>query len=390
MMGYAEIIKKKMKDWDAPNLMETSIGDSGDRIPFTSPMLTFATYGGIKRDTLTEFFGVESGGKSTSALDICKNAVTLFQKEYEEKLAALQEKASSGDKSAKSAVEDLQDVGRKKILYIDLEHSYDRNWSDVIGIEDGSIDVMQPPVVSGEEILQTVLEVIESGEVGLIVLDSVPSIESQRELDKKLGEATVASLAGLLTTFLKKAIPLLSRYHCTMIVINQLRDDMNNPYNHMKTPGGRALKFWSSLRLYFQRGEKVDFLGNQLPHNAEDTAGFTLKAKVIKQKTAPNDRTNASYILMAREGIAPMYDFAKLAITKYNIIQKHAGWFTMCDPSTGEILEKDGKPFKINGLAKVYDYLRENPDYYNSLVDFVMEDLKNSTNGASGEEDELY
>ena len=82
-----EIIKKRMKDWDAPNLMETSIGDSGDRIPFTSPMLTFATYGGIKRDTLTEFFGVESGGKSTSALDICKNAVSLFQKEYEEKLA---------------------------------------------------------------------------------------------------------------------------------------------------------------------------------------------------------------------------------------------------------------------------------------------------------------
>ena len=93
---------------------------------------------------------------------------------------------------------------------------------------------------------------------------------------------------------------------------------------------------------------------------------------------------------MAREGIAPMYDFAKLAITKYNIIQKHAGWFTMCNPSTGEILEKDGKPFKINGLAKVYDYLRENPEYYNALVDFVMDDLKNSTNGASGEEDELY
>lgn len=322
---------------------------------------------------------------TTSAVDICKNAVDMFHKEYDDKVSELEHKIASGNKALQTELADLQDRGPKRVLYVDLEHGFDAEWAKTLGLTD-EINVMQPPDQPAEAILQAIQEFVESGQVGLIVLDSIPSLVPQAELDKKYGERTVASLAGLLTIFCRKIVSLLTRYECTLLVINQVRDNMDNPYV-VKTPGGEALKFYSSLRMYFRIGQPVDFLGNEIPVSSENPAGYIVNAKLMKQKTAKFDRKLASYFLMCNSGIRPDFDYAKLAITKYGIIRKSGAWYTMCMPDTGEVIEEDGKILKVNGLAKVYDYLQQNPEYYTKLKDFIEADINGSSQDESSTEE---
>ena len=386
MSSYADIIKKKKKDWNDENLLDADY-TGGEKIPFSSPLMNYATYGGIPKYAITEFFGEPGAGKSTTAIDICKNAIEMYKEEYANKLSDLSDRVSKGDKNAKSLLDDAEDVGPQKVLYLDLEHGFDRKWSDTLGINRQEIDIMQPPNVSAEEILQVVLEIVETGEVGLIVLDSIPSLVPQAKLDKKIGEKTVAALAGLMSDFIPKIIPMLKRYKVTLLLINQIRDNLLNPYV-LKTPGGKVIEFYSSLRICFKLGKPVDFLGNELNVGAENPDGYIVSAKLIKQKTAPFDRKNASYYLMCNSGIRVDMDYAQLAINKYGIISKTGGWYSMCVPQTGEALEdEDGKIVKVNGLLKVYEYLKSHPDYYDKMVKFITDDIEG--NGISDESDDI-
>ena len=375
MGTYADIINKKKKEWNCSSLMDSALSKKGSKIPFSSPLLNYSTYGGVPRGQITEFYGDPGGGKSSTSCDLCKNAKKLFNKEYDDTISQLRDRVSRGDKIARNELAELEDRGPKKVLYIDLEHSFDTDWAHKLGIDTGDIDIMQPPDVVAEDLLQMVQDIIETGEVGLVVLDSIPSLIPRQELEKKYGERTVASLAGLLTVFFRKVVPLLKRYDCTMIVINQLRDNMDNPYVD-QTPGGKALKFYCSLRIKFKIGSPVDFLGNELPSNAENPAGYIVTAKIVKQKSAPWDRKNGSYYLMAQTGIEVEMDFAQLAVKKYGIISKAGAWFTITDPVTGEVLEDNiGRPIKLNGMAKVLDFLKLNPDYFERLQKFILADI---------------
>lgn len=524
---YAEIIKKKKKEWNCEGLMDGHNADRGQKLPFSSPLMNWATYGGIPRNKITEFFGDPGGGKAqplyskvltpdgfinmgdvklgtkvvtssgnlgsvsqifpqgkrdiyeikldddstirvadnhlnlvwlyigdpdpwvlettslielfskpatnvfyiysivgnkkawrkivdikyigkeecqcimidhpdhtyisdnfipthntTTAVDICKNCIEIFNKEYSYKVDSLREQIASGNKSAVSELADLEDFGPKKVLYIDLEHSFDAAWSKTLGIDESDIDVMQPPDTTAEEIMQTILDIIETGEVGMIVLDSIPSLVPKMELEKNIGERTVSALAGPLSVFCRKVVSLLTRYQCTLLMINQVRDNMDNPYV-VNTPGGKAPKFYSSLRIQFRIGAPVDFLGIEQPQKFESPAGYLIKAQIVKQKSAPWDRKQATYYLMCKSGIRPDFDYANLAINKYGVICKKAAWFTFTDPQTGEVLENEsGMPVKVNGLARVYDYLKEHPDYYNKLKEYITNDI----NGASSDE----
>lgn len=381
MASFDDIVNKCKKSWGDPDIMDRASARRGKKIPFSSPLCNYATYGGIPCYRMTEFFGEPGSGKSTSAVDICKNAVDMFRKEYDDKISDLEHRIASGNKTLQTELADLQDRGPKQVLYVDLEHGFDAEWAKTLGLSD-EINVMQPPDQPAEAILQAVQEFVESGQVGLIVLDSIPSLVPQAELDKKYGERTVASLAGLLTIFCRKIVSLLTRYECTLLVINQVRDNMDNPYV-VKTPGGEALKFYSSLRMYFRIGQPVDFLGNEIPVSSENPAGYIVNAKLMKQKTAKFDRKLASYFLMCNSGIRPDFDYAKLAITKYGIIHKSGAWYTMCMPDTGEVIEEDGKILKVNGLAKVYDYLQQNSEYYTKLKNFIEADINGSSQDES-------
>ena len=384
-MSYADIIKKKQKEWNCPKLMNAIYDVQGDRIPFSSPLFNWVTYGGVPRDRIIEFYGDFGSGKSTTAIDVCKNASKLFRKEFDDKIAELQQKMADGDKNAEDEIEELQELGPKKVLYLDVENSFDIKWAETIGLnldtDDPDIDVMQPPNIVGEELLQTVRDIVLTGEVGLVVIDSIAALTPDAMLKKKIGERTVAALAGLMTTFSMLITPLLTRYHCTLIMINQIRDNMDNPYV-VNTPGGKAPKFFASLRMQFRKGKFVDFLGGELPNNVENPAGCIIQVTITKQKTAPNDRKLGTYYLMFDSGIRPDFDFAALALRDYGLIRKSGGWYSFVDPKTGEVLETaDGKPLKVNGMANVYSYLQSNSEYYADLKEYIMNDI----NGKSGE-----
>lgn len=380
-MSYADIIKKKQKEWDAPQLMSGADIDRSEKIPFSSPLLNWATYGGIPRNKITEFHGEPGGGKTSTAVDICKNAVKLFKQEHEDKVAEMRSKVSSGKKEFAGPLEDLIEQGPKKVFYLDLEHAFDKKWSQTLGLEGSDIEIMQPPDIPAEDILQTLQELIETGELGMVVIDSLPSLVPKAELEKKYGERTVASLAGLLNVFMRKIVSILTRYECTLLMINQVRDNMDNPYV-VNTPGGRSPKFYASLRMLFRLGTPVDFVGNELPASTENPAGYIVNAKIVKQKSAPNDRRLGTYYLMTQTGIREDFDYAKLAVTKYGIIRKAGAWFTMCDPETGEILQNEaGTPVKVNGMAKVFDYLQSNPEYYEKVKRFINADIYGTAEG---------
>lgn len=380
MASYKDLINKAKRSWDCPELMTGASRTSSDKIPFSSPLMNYASYGGIPRNKITEFFGNNGGGKSSTAIDICHNAIELFTKEWKDKCNEMRDKLEKGKKEYAGLLEDLEEQGPKKVLYLDLEHSFDDAWASKMGITSDQIDVMQPPDTPAEEILQLLQEIVETGEIGLVVLDSIPSLVTKAELDKKFGERTVSSLAGLMTIFMRKIVPILTRYECTLLMINQIRDNMDNPYV-INSPGGQAIKFYCSLRILFRLGAPVDFLGNELPQSTENPAGYIVNAKLVKQKSAPFDRKLGSYFLMSQSGIRPDFDYAKLAVNKYSIIRKAGAWFTMCDPDTGEILENSsGQPLKVNGMAKVYEYLEANQDYFDKLKKFIDNDIMGTDN----------
>lgn len=375
MPSYADLINKAKKDFKCDTLMSGNTATTIPKIPLSAPFMNYALYGGIPRGRMTEFFGEPGSGKSTTAVDACKNAAKIFKQDFEVEKQELRKKIATGTKSAQIELQAVEERGPRKVLYIDIEHGFDRAWSEKIGINPEEVDVMQPPNIAAEDLLQLISDVIETGDVGLVVLDSLAALVPRAELEKKFGERTVASLAGLLTIFFRKVTPLLARYDCTMICCNQTRENMDNPYE-VKTPGGVSVKFFASLRILFRMGQPLDTFGNELPKNVEDPAGYIIQAKIIKQKTAPFNRKLGTYTLMCDSGIMPMYDYVKLAMTKYGIIAKAGAWMSLTNPLTGEVYCNDqGMPVKLNGLAKVYAYMEANPDYYNMIVDFIEKDL---------------
>ena len=105
----------------------------------------------------------------------------------------------------------------------------------------------------------------------------------------------------------------------------------------------------------------------------------------MKQKTAPNDRRLGTYFLMTNSGIRPDYDLAEMAINDYSLIRKNGGWYSFVDPATGELLTApDGKPIKVNGMANVYSYFTTNPEYYEALKKYIVDDING--NRSEGEE----
>lgn len=373
-MSYKDVLNKKAKEWGCPDMLN-SVKDVIPKISFSSPLLNWLTYGGVPRGRINEFFGEPGGGKSSTCIDICHNAIQTFKDEHEEQVQNYRDLIAKGKKEYAGPLEDLIDQGPKAVVYWDLEHSFDWQWAGKLGLKKGDIDIVQPGNVSGEQICQAIEETVCTGEVGLIIIDSIPSLVTAAQWDKKYGERTVSSLAGLMTTFMTKINPLCTRYDCTLLMVNQTRDNMDNPYV-VQTPGGNAIKFYCTTRMYFRKGSPLDFAGNELPQSAENPAGYKINVKLVKQKGAAFDRKVASYFLMAQTGIRPDFDYAKLAVDKYGIIKKSGAWFSMCDPMTGEILENaEGKPVKVNGMLKVYDYLKENTEYYEKIKRFINADI---------------
>lgn len=341
-------------------------------IPFSSLTACYSLYGGIPRGRVIEFFGEENGGKTTTALDLVSNAQKVFKQEYEKEVKELQEK----DKLNKTETDRLNYLlARGKgqaIVWVDCENTFDEDWAKVLNVDVDSLYFVQPLSQSAEQIFQDIENMVLTGEVGLVVLDSLGAMLSQQEWEKTMEEKTYCGIAGPLTRFSKKIEYACAKYNCTFIGINQMREDISNSYTMYKTPGGKTWKHVCSLRLMFSKGVYYNDQYKDLTRTVDGAAGNYVNMRIEKTKVCKPDRKNGSYTLNYTSGVDVYVDLVEIAL-KYNLIVQTGAWYTiMQDIDTGEVLmDAEGNIAKFNGKAKLIEYLKSDEDIYNYIKDQI-------------------
>ena len=337
------------------------------KIPFTSPRLNYMFYGGLPRGRIIEFAGEENGGKTTTALDICKNAQRLFNSEYEDML--------SNEKDNKKK-QYLESRGPKKIVYADCENTLDEDWALKLGVDVDDMYILKPQSQSAEDIFQMLLDMIETDEVGLVIIDSLGVMLSQQAYEKDMTEKTYGGISMPLTLFSKKAELLCTKYDCTIIGINQMRDDMNSPYGGRTTTGGKAWKHNCSIRVMFAKGDFIDDKGDKLNRNCDEPKGNKVMVSIVKTKVDKPDRKTGYYTLMYDYGIDEVADLVEVAM-KYDIIHKSGAWFTIVDIETGELLcDEAGTEIKLQGQSNLVQFIKDNE----VVLDYLRQQVNNAMN----------
>lgn len=344
------------------------------RIPFSSPRANYMLYGGIPRGRIVEFAGEENGGKTTTALDIVANAQKLFQEEWQTEITEL-EGIDKKKKEQQSRLDYIKARGPKQIVYADCENTLDEEWAQKLGVDTDKLILLKPQSQTAEQIFEMLLQMIDTDEVGLVVIDSLGVMLSAQAYEKTMEEKTYGGIAAALTLFSKKAELSCTKYNCTLIGINQMREDMNSPYGGMITTGGKGWKHNCSVRLMFQKGAYIDERGNELRRSAESPAGNLVMINIAKTKVCKPDRRVGFYTLNYDNGIDKVADTVEVAI-KYGIIQQAGAWFSIIDIETGEIMEDDtGELIKLQGKPNVIEYLKENEylftEIYNKIKSLI-------------------
>lgn len=317
-----DLVKKINRDAKDEIMSLGQLEYNYERIPFTSPRMNYCTYGGIPKYKITEFYGEEHGGKTTSALDIVAN---------------------------------YQHMGEPdgSVLWIDAENTLDRQWAEKLGVDMSRVYLVQPKNQSAEDIFEIIEEAVKTGEVGLWVLDSIGILASSAELDPKKDyeDKTYGGISLPLTRFSKKIEMYMTKYLCTGIGINQLRDNLGSSWGGSKTTGGKAWKHACMVRLEFRKGSYLDDRGNVLPTTAENPAGNIVLMTMKKNKSCKPDRRTGSYTINYEFGINYIFDLTDVCI-KYDVIQQAGSWFTIVDPKTGEVIRD-----KLHGQSALYETL---------------------------------
>ncbi len=322
-MKIDEIMKNFNKTWKE-ELVHTGVATYDyERIPFTSPRLNYMTFGGVPVGKLVEFYGEEHGGKTTTALDVVAN----YQQVYD-----------------------------RKVLYVDAENTLDTVWATKLGVDLDQLIILNPTSQGAEDIFQFILDMIDTNEIGLVIIDSLGVMVSNQAMEKTVDQKTYGGIAMALTNFSKKAEGLCMRNNCTVIGINQMRDDMNSMYGGTTTTGGKAWKHNTVLRLEFRRGKFIDSKGNELTRSAENPVGNIVNVALIKSKVCPPTRRTGFYTLRYDTGIDYLNDLIEVAI-KYGIIKKSGAWFEIIDTETGEVISD-----KVQGQANVYALLENDEE----------------------------
>lgn len=263
-----------------------------ETIPTGSMMLDMALgVGGVPRGRIVELYGPESSGKTTVALHI------------------LAEAQKAGGEAA----------------FIDVEHALDPTYAKALGVDIDELLVSQPD--SGEQALEIAETLVRSGAIDVIVIDSVAALTTRAEIDGEMGDANVGQLARLMSQAMRKLTAIISKSNCVAIFINQIREKIGVIYgNPETTPGGRALKFYASVRLEVRRGEAIRENGKQI--------GNRVRVKISKNKVAPPFRECEFDLLYGRgiDRIAEMVDVA----TTLGILKKAGSWFSYGDSRIGQ------------------------------------------------------
>jgi recombination protein RecA len=342
------------------------------KIPFSSPRANYMLYGGIPRGRIIEFAGEENGGKTTTALDIVANAQPLFDDEWEQEIKDL-ESIDKMKKEQQTRLGYLKARGPKQVVYADCENTLDEDWARNLGVDTDKMILLKPQSQTAEQIFEMLLQMMETDEVGLVVIDSLGVMLSAQAYEKTMEEKTYGGIAAALTLFSKKAELLCNKYNCTLIGINQMRENMNSPYGGSITTGGKGWKHNCSVRLMFQKGSYIDERGNDLKRSAESPAGNLVMINIAKTKVCKPDRRVGFYTLNYHTGIDKVADTIEVAL-KYGIIYQAGAWFNFVDIETGEIItDEEGEDIKIQGKPNLIEYLQNYPHLYNEISEKVSE-----------------
>ena len=292
-----------------------------DAIPTGSLALNFALgIGGYPRGRVVEIYGPESSGKTTLTL----HAIAECQKK--------------GGTSA----------------FIDAEHAFDRFYAKKLGVDIDKLIISQPD--HGEQALEITDNLIRSGAVDIIVIDSVAALTPKSEIEGEMGDSKMGLQARLMSQALRKLTGTISKTKSTVIFINQLRDKIGVVFgNPETTTGGNALKFYSSIRIDIRRS-------TQIKTNDGEVKGNKTRVKIVKNKIAPPFRT-AEFDIIYGEGISKTGEIIDLGV-EYNIIEKSGSWFSY-----------DGKRLG-QGRDTLKKLLKENDEITTTLENKIIEALK--------------
>lgn len=277
--------------------------------------------GGVPKGRIIEIYGPESSGKTTLTLQIIAEA------------------QKAGGETA----------------FIDAEHALDPIYAKKLGVDIDRLLVSQPN--NGEEAMEITEKLIRSSAIDLVVVDSVAALVPQAEIEGNMGDTHVALQARLMSQALRKIAGAMNKTNTTVIFINQLREKVGGYGNPEVTPGGRALKFYSSVRIDIRKGQQIVDGGKPI--------GNLTRVKVVKNKVAPPFK-EVEVEMIYGQGISRMGSLIDTAI-EFDIINKAGSWF-----SYGE--EKIGQ-----GREKVKTYLDENPDKAEEIKKKVMDKVKELT-----------
>lgn len=288
-----------------------------ETIPTGSLSLDIALgMGGVPKGRIVEVYGPESSGKTTVALHM---------------VAEVQKRGGIAG-------------------FIDAEHALDPVYAKNIGVNIDELYISQPD--NGEQALEITETLVRSGAVDIIIVDSVAALVPKAEIDGDMGDSHVGLQARLMSQALRKLTAVISKTNCIVIFINQLREKVGVMFgNPETTTGGRALKFYSSIRMDVRRVES-------LKSNGEVTGNRT-RVKVVKNKIAPPFR-EAEFDIMFGKGISREGDILDLAVTS-NVVQKSGAWFAYNGDKIGQGREN----------AKIY--LTEHPDIMNEIEGKIRE-----------------
>lgn len=331
-------------DKECGGIVETGVEKNDyDRIPFSSPRLNYMTFGGLPLGHIIEFSGPEGSGKTTTAVDIMKNAQIKFDREAKE----------TGEPA-------------KRIIFIDVEGTFDYAWSAKFGLDTTRIDRIKFAGWSAKDILDRVLLLLASGGVGLVVIDSIAAMVPDQLEDKGVGEKVYGGIAQSLQNFCNKAKRYLVNYNAMVICINQVRDNLNSMFGGTVTPGGRGFKHACSVRMEFRKGKFIDDNNKELTNSAENPAGNLINVVVLKSKVFSSTRRVGYYTIKYVSGPDLINDYIEVGL-QVGVINQRGAFYDVIDPSTGEILNEN----KIQGKANLINVLKEHKEWLD-LIDATV------------------
>lgn len=292
-----------------------------DAISTGSLTLDLATgIGGLPKGRIVEIYGPESSGKTTLAL----HCIAECQKQ--------------GGVAA----------------FVDAEHALDPIYAGNLGVDIDSLLVSQPDY--GEQALEITEQLVRSGAVDIIVVDSVAALVPRTEIDGEMGDSHVGLHARLMSQAMRKLTGAINKSNCLIIFINQLREKVGVVYGNPEvTTGGRALKFYSSMRIDVRKAEAIKAAGSEV-------IGTRTKVKIVKNKLAPPFK-QAEFDIMYGRGISKSGEILDLA-AEYDIIKKSGSWFSYGDERLGQ------------GRDKVKDIIENDHEFAEKLENQIKEKIK--------------